>query len=158
MSRLFKCLLLLGSLAVTPLPVAASADVSRLSWLAGCWARDGAETGSVEHWLQPAGGSLLGLGRTVKAGKTIEHEFMQIRAASNGELAFTALPSGQSETTFTLLRLSDAEVVFENLAHDFPQRVIYRRDGDTRLLGRIEGMRKGVLRGVDFPMRRISCD
>ena len=31
-----------------------------------------------------------------------------------------------------------SSVVFENLQHDFPQRIIYRRDGD-RLCARVEG-------------------
>ena len=29
--------------------------------------------------------------------------------------------------------------LFENTAHDFPQRIIYRRDADGSLLARIEG-------------------
>src|ERR1044072_4949598 len=46
----------------------------------GGWAaaRAGAEAGSEDHWLAPAGGSLLGVGRTVVGGKTVAYEFMQI--------------------------------------------------------------------------------
>jgi hypothetical protein len=47
--------------------------------------------------------------------------------------------------------------VFENPTHDFPQRVIYRREGDS-LLGRIEGMTNGQQKAVDFPLKRVSCD
>jgi hypothetical protein len=48
------------------------------------------------------------------------------------------------------------EVVFENGAHDFPQRIRYRRGGDM-LFARIEGTRDGKVRGVDYPYARVAC-
>jgi len=48
-------------------------------------------------------------------------------------------------------------LIFENAAHDFPQRIIYRLNDDGSLLARIEGKRGGELKGVDFPMRRAPC-
>ena len=53
--------------------------------------------------------------------------------------------------------VSDSAVIFENPAHDFPQRIIYRRRGADSLLARVEGMRGGRLRGLDFPYRRVPC-
>ena len=105
-----------------------------------------------------AGGTLLGVSRTVKQGKTVEFEFMQIRAVENGQIAFIAMPSGQRSTVFPLLRLGETEAVFENPEHDFPQRVIYQLEGGTRLLARIEGVRRGALRVIEFPMNRVSCE
>ena len=101
---------------------------------------------------------MFGMGRTVKAGKTIEFEFMRIHAASDGKLLFTALPSGQKETTFTEFRSGESEIGFENPGHDFPQRGIYQRRGTTRLVASIEGMRKGVARMIEFPMQRTTCE
>ena len=83
---------------------------------------------------------------------------MQIRAVESGQLAFIAMPSGQKTVVFPLLRLGETEVVFENPQHDFPQRVIYQLEGETKLRARIEGMRKGALRVIEFPMNRVSCD
>jgi len=137
---------------------ARAADISQLAWLGGCWKSDTAEPGSGEHWLPLAGGTLLGVSRTVKQGKTVEFEFMQIRAAESGQLAFIAMPSGQKTVVFPLLRLGETEVVFENPQHDFPQRVIYQLEGETKLRARIKGMRKGALRVIEFPMNRVSCD
>ena len=39
--------------------------------------------------------------------------------------------------------------MFENLAHEFPQRIIYSRDGET-LTARIEGMMDGKLEGMEW--------
>ena len=153
-SILAVVILLLAGVGTT----ARAADISQLAWLGGCWKTETGEPGSGEHWLPLAGGTLLGVSRTVKQGKTIEFEFMQIRTVENGQLAFIAMPSGQRTTVFPLLRVGETEVVFENPEHDFPQRVIYQREGATKLRARIEGIRRGTLRVVEFPMNRVSCD
>ncbi|MGB5815735.1 MAG: DUF6265 family protein [Thermoanaerobaculia bacterium] len=137
--------------------VTEAASVEDLAWLAGCWASVGAEAGSGEQWMEPAGGTLLGVNRTVKGSETVAHEFMQIRETESGEIEFIANPSGQSEAAFSLVGLSADEVVFENPDHDFPQRIIYRLKGDD-LEGRIEGKVKGELKGVDFPLKRVDCE
>ena len=101
---------------------------------------------------------MLGISRTVADGKTIEFEFMQIRQEASGNIVFIAKPSGQPEATFKLIKGSATEVVFENPQHDFPQRVIYRLQGEGSLLGRIEGVSKAKEKAADFPMTRASCD
>lgn len=129
-----------------------------LIWLAGCWQSVGGEPGSGEQWTPPAGDTLLGVSRTVRGGRTVAYEFLRIRRLDDGRLAYVALPSGQRETTFPLLRATERSLVFENLEHDFPQRVIYSLDDDGVLHARIEGLRRGELRSVDFPLRRIDCE
>lgn len=128
-----------------------------IAWLAGCWRADAGEPGSIEQWMPPAGGSMLGMGRTVRGGRTAEFEFMRI-VAEDGTLVFVAQPSGRPPTRFPAARVGAAEAVFEQPGHDFPQRVIYARDGADRLRARIEGTRGGQLRGIDFPMTRTPCD
>lgn len=143
--------------AVQP-ALAAPSDVSSLAWLAGCWQSDGAEAGSGETWMPPAGGTMFGMSRTLKGGKTVAFEFMELRVLADGRLAFVAHPSGQEGATFPLLRADSAEAVFENTAHDFPQRVVYARDGASKLKARIEGTRNGKPLVVPFPMTRLACD
>ena len=155
--RAAGCALLLGFGATTWVK-AADADSASLAWLAGCWQSEQGEPGSGEHWLPPAGGTMFGVSRTVKNGKTVEFEFVQLRVNADGKLVFIALPSGQKETTFVASSISDRSVTFENPQHDFPQKVIYRLQPDGRLVARIEGTRGGALRGVDFPMKRVACD
>lgn len=133
-------------------------DVASLAWLSGCWSPEKGEAGSGEHWLPPAGGTMLGVSRTVKNGKTVEFEFMQLRLNDAGKLVFIALPSGQKETTFVASAIDKDAVTFENPQHDFPQKVIYRLQSDGHLVARIEGTRNGKVRGVDFPMKRVACE
>jgi hypothetical protein len=128
---------------------------SDLAFLTGCWVFERGERMVEEHWLRPAGGSLMGVSRTVAGGKTTEFEFLQIRENADG-VAYIAKPSGQAEASFKLVTRSTDSVTFENPAHDFPQRISYQRIGDT-LTARIEGTLNGKTRAIDFPYRRTGC-
>ena len=156
---LLRILLVCAFLSLDPVFAQEKAvTISDLAWMKGCWSwtRNGHET--AEHWLKPAGGTMLGISRTVANGKTVEFEFTQIRQDEKGDIFFTAKPSGQPEATFKMIKGSGNEVIFENPQHDFPQRVIYRRQDDNSLLGRIEGVSTGKEKSVDFPMMRVRCD
>ena len=132
------------------------------TWLSGCWASESSEAGSGEYWSSGVGGQMFGIGRTLRQGKVVAHEFMHINRDSTGKLNFTAHPSGKKSVTFTQIVARDdeviREVIFENLQHDFPQRVIYRLISAQKLTARIEGPKAGQTRGIDFAMRRIHCD
>ena len=148
-------LVMLVLLLPVSLRAQAPASIAHLSWMSGCWRQDVNGRVVDEMWMPPAGGVMLGTGRTVAKGRVIEFEFMQIREET-GRLLFTAKPSGQPEASFPSIKATASEVLFENPTHDFPQRVMYRLDGDT-LIGRIEGTQNGKARSVDFPMRRVAC-
>lgn len=131
--------------------------VQRLAWLAGCWQRQTATSTIDEQWMAPRAGLMLGIGRTVR-GDTVVVEFEQVRILARGDHAvYHAEPSGQTPTDFEARSTSDTLVVFENLEHDFPQRVIYRKRGADSVIARVEGTRGGQLRGIDFPYARVPC-
>jgi hypothetical protein len=131
--------------------------IDALKWLSGCWQSVGAEPGSGEQWTSPAGGTLLGVSRTNRNSKTVAFEFMQIRASENNKIEFIARPSGQTGSTFVMIAQSQGKVIFENAAHDFPQRIIYHLESDIDLKARIEGEVNGKLKAVDFSMKRVDC-
>ena len=133
----------------------APATIADAGFIAGCWSFERNGRMVEEHWLAPAGGSLLGVSRTVAGGKTAEFEFLQIRETSDG-LAYIAKPSGQPEATFKMASKASNTIVFENPTHDFPQRISYKREGDT-LTARVEGTMNGKARGIDFPYKRTAC-
>jgi hypothetical protein len=140
------------------LVTAASAQTpatANLTFMAGCWKFEANGRVVEEQWMAPAGGALLGMSRTVRDGKLIEFEFVQVRDLPEG-LTYIAKPSGQPEARFVAISASANEVVFENAAHDFPQRIRYRASGDA-LHARIEGTINDKPRAADFPYTRIVC-
>lgn len=132
----------------------AKPTVAMFSWLAGTWSFERNGRGVTEHWMPAAGGVMLGTSQTVAAGKTIEYEFLLLRTDAAGDVCYVAKPSGQAETTFKLVKSGPREAVFENPAHDFPQRIRYTLKDDGTLLAAIEGERNGQVRRVEFPYRK----
>ena len=135
----------------------AEPGIAQLSWLSGCWKADNGEPGSGEQWTPPAGGSMIGTSRTIRQGNMVEFEFMQFRTLDDGKLVFIAQPGGSPPTTFRLKTLDKTGVTFENLEHDFPQRVAYSKFENGTIAARIEGMVNGALRTVHYPMVRVDC-
>jgi hypothetical protein len=129
----------------------------QLAWLAGCWAYAGADAGSGETWMPPAGGQLLGVARRIEGGRVASYEFQRI-AEDDSSLAYFASLAGQPEVRFALQSLSSHEVVFANPDNHYPQRVIYRLTQTGDIAARIEGASDDPARGVDFPMKRTSCE
>jgi len=127
-----------------------------LAWLTGCWEGREGEAIIEEVWSKPSGGSMLGFGRTVKAGKTTTFEFMQIQE-TNGSLTYMPQPEGGTRVDFPLKDSFAGKMTFENPEHDFPQRVIYEPQGRL-LLAAIEGTYKGKAERQEFLMRRVRCD
>jgi hypothetical protein len=130
--------------------------LASLAWLAGTWVSDDPEGPStVEHWLAPAGGSMLGVGRTVHDGRTVAFELLRIEAAPEG-VAYLASPQGKDPPTrFTAADSGQGFIAFENPEHDFPQRIEYRREGD-RLKMRISGVVGGAAKAHAWSMRRAG--
>ena len=106
--------------------------------------------------MRPRGGTLLGMSRTVAADSTVAHELMRI-VERGGGLVFQAHPSGQAPAEFPAVEAGPERVVFADPAHDFPQRIIYRRVGADSLVARVEGERNGATRGSDFRYARVAC-
>jgi hypothetical protein len=127
--------------------------------MAGCWEQKDGARGRFgwEQWMRPAGRTMIGMSRTVRNGKTTGFEYMRIVEDDSG-VSFISKPAENSEeTAFKLVRYAAAEAVFENPAHDFPQRIIYRLEKGN-LFARIEGTNNGKPMGIDFPMIRAKCD
>jgi hypothetical protein len=150
--RLIIPALVAFALAV-PVHAAPADDVAKLAWLAGSWIETKGGVTTREVWLAPIDGTMAGVGQTSEPGKAGFVEFGKITAEAGGA-TFTALLPEQPPVAFVLLPGPDGEAVFENKAHDFPQRVIYRRCGRDLLCARIEGLVKGKLRHQDWRYRR----
>src|SRR5690349_18050491 len=152
--------MLIAVIATLLLPVAARqtrASFDNLSWIAGCWQGKMGSGTTQEQWMKPEGDSMLGMSRTVVNGKTPYFEFLQIKRDGD-DLVYVARLQGKEPTPFKLVKLNESAAVFENLQHDFPQRIAYQRQIDGSLIATIEGDDKGKPKRVDFPMQRVKCD
>ena len=125
-----------------------------ISWIAGDWqTAPGGRRQIEEHWTAVAGGSMMGVSRTVAGDKTVEFEYLRIEQRADG-IYYVAHPKARCPgTDFKLTRASATEAVFENPQHDFPKRVIYRKtdDGLTASIDGGEGSKS-----VSFVFKKMN--
>ncbi|AGH48717.1 hypothetical protein G432_04950 [Sphingomonas sp. MM-1] len=120
-----------GLLAVAALPARAQ-DAASLGWLSGNWHFEAPDRRwTAEWWTEPMGGMLMGGSVTGIGGQADFFEHARIAADADGTLTYFAMPRGQAAVPFRLVRADKGEAMFENAANDFPQRIHYRREGDT---------------------------
>ena len=146
---------LLAAATAAFLSAAVSADSpgESFEWLVGHWCSDADGEFIEEQWLGARGDILLGLSRTVKGGRTKSFEFMRIETREG--IRFIAQPQGRPPTEFRLTASGDGWARFENPAHDFPNRVEYRRTA-TGLHAEIAGPGKDGKVAV-IPFEYTAC-
>ena len=113
--------------------------IGDLAWMSGDWqTAAGGRAQIEEHWTTPAGGSMIGMARTIAGDKTVEFEYLRLEQRADA-IYYVAHPKARCPgTDFKLTRLSGQEAVFENPQHDFPKRVIYRKNSDGSLTASID--------------------
>ena len=123
-------------------------EIERLAWMTGTWTQN--KDGEIvqESWLGPKGKMMAAVNLTSSAKRT-SFEFLRIVETPTG-LAYLASPGGKTPVEFKLKEMSDKRVVFENPAHDFPQRLMYWIEPDGAMTARIEGTVAGKLRGMQW--------
>jgi hypothetical protein len=161
--------LLLTGCASAPQAQHRSSTLAELAWLSGFW-RDTGEGGSAteEHWTPPAGGSMLGVSRSLRpAGDeadgslaTASYEFLRISAEPDGNVVYHASPQGRyPPTPFTLETKPGSDLgrrlVFTNPAHDFPQRIVYEKRGRDRVDVTISAIDDAEAPSMSWTFRRV---
>lgn len=138
----------IGLAAVALLAQGQPVDADRLGWLTGSWEARTVQAEGVppawteEHWTRPRAGMLVGIGRRGQGMRPGLIEFMTIKPDGEGALMLEVVQSGEpGATRFRLVRSGAAEAVFENPAHDYPQRISYRREGNRLIaaIARLDG-------------------
>jgi hypothetical protein len=139
---MFEALGVCALLAFSPAPEPATAGVeppasapdarlADLAWLSGSWGGGAGESFAEEHWTDPRGGMMIGTHRDLKGEKAVFFEFLRIEQRGR-TIAYVASPRGRCPATvFWLAEISKDRVVFANPDHDYPQRIVYSRDGET---------------------------
>lgn len=74
---------------------------------------------------------MIGYGWSGRGDEVGEVEFMRLAAGPDGVPVYFATPNGAATVGFRLVHMEANVATFENPAHDFPQRISYRRTGDV---------------------------
>ena len=136
----------------TMAPAQSPARVASLDWMAGTWTHEDADARVTESWVGPANGLMVAANLSAWQSGRKFHEFLRIADTADG-FSYYASPGGRPATEFKLKELGERRVVFENAAHDFPQRILYWREGEV-LVARIEGTVNGKARQEEWRFTR----
>jgi hypothetical protein len=114
-------------------------------WMEGSWKINTGKGIIVEKWKMVNDSTLAGKSFFVKEGKdTIPQETIEL-SFRNGSWSYIPTVIGQNNNQpveFRIIFQKGTEFIAENPAHDFPQRIAYRRIKD-QLFANIEGKRNG---------------
>ena len=105
--------------------------VDDLAWMAGRWESVSGDRWTEEYWSAPRGGAMIGYSRSGQGESTREFEFLRLAPGADGVPAYLASPAGRPPVAFRLVEQADGRATFANPSHDYPQRIVYRREGDT---------------------------
>jgi uncharacterized protein DUF6265 len=136
------------------LPASSQDPLSDLAWLAGGWQGTMGKAQIEEHWIQPAGGTMLGVSRTIAGSRTVSFEFLRIEGRPDGPV-YVAQPQGRPPVEFRLTQRSENRAVFENPQHDNPKIIRYSKESDGSLRAEIEGDEKGKHQKMEFKFQPI---
>ncbi|WP_421789986.1 DUF6265 family protein [Hyphobacterium sp.] len=111
-----------------------------LAWIEGHWRRESEGRVSEEIWTNGEGGLYLGVNRSIRDGQARAFEYMRIVNTDEG-MQYCAQPGGGEAVCFRYwggeagFNMETREpftgqAVFVNPDHDFPQRIVYARDGN----------------------------
>jgi hypothetical protein len=121
-----------------------AAAINDVQWIAGMWSTAGAATPAPattteERWTPPAGGTMLGMARDVRATAMPSFEFLCIVERAGG-LVYTAMPNARTPPTdFALTSMTATSATFENPSHDFPKKIRYSLTPEGLLQTEVSG-------------------
>ncbi len=135
-----------------------SQTVNDLSWILGSWVMktDGFEL--TETWIQNSEILFTGNGIGLVGKDTVFQEEMQLSFRENG-IFYIVKAHGQNNNEFVLFKLMNQGLntfVFENMNHDFPNVIVYRKMGESRLDAWIEGRKKGIIKTENFEFKKLN--
>lgn len=114
---------------------AALDPLAELAWVVGAWSATVEGTTTIETWCpapasRPGAARWIGDNRTRKGDREVAFEWMAIEGQGPASV-YLAQPSGRTPPARFDRVASDRPrtAVFENPAHDFPQRLEYLREG-----------------------------
>lgn len=133
-------------------------DFKVLQGLEGLWKMETSRGAIYEEWQAKTNSKMTGRSYRINNTDTVVMERIELYLEGN-DIIYSPVVSNQNNQqaiTFRLISITDGRYIFENKAHDFPQRVIYKIVSKDTVHARIEGIRNGQERGSDFRYSRVK--
>ena len=145
---MYKFLMLFLAASIT----SSAQKIDQMKWVVGTWKINAGTNIIIEEWKVSNDTTIAGKSYFIKNGTdTIPQETIEI-AFRNGDWHYIPTVKNQNNAQpvpFKVIFLRGMEFISENPAHDFPQRIAYRRI-KNQLFASIEGKRNGKYSKQNF--------
>ncbi len=123
--------------------------LKELKWMLGNWESKTDEGILYEDWKKVDDSTYNGHAYAISLdGDTTFNENAKV-ILRNGNIIYSVTVNNEESVDFTLVDI-EQQAVFENVNHDYPQRIIYKNLSADSLFARIEGTVDGAEESEDF--------
>ena len=127
-------------------------------WLLGNWENKLADGKLSETWKKVNDSTFQAQSYFIKEKDTLHFETITLKQKGE-ELTYNAAVKGQNgdkPVTFKLTNLTEKQLVFENLKHDYPKKISYTQITEDSLVAEISGILAGKPSSEKFSMKKIK--
>lgn len=148
----------IGLLLICAWTIKQTDDIKKTQWLIGTWENKTLKGTIYETWKKISDNELSGMSYIEKDKDTIVFE--TIRLVQEQEVLFY-IPTVKNQNDglpvrFTAKLISENQMIFENLQHDFPQIISYTNTDTNTLVAEISGTKNEQERKQTFSMKRVK--
>jgi hypothetical protein len=132
--------------------------IKAASWLLGNWENKSADGNLTENWEKLNDSTFQAQSYYIKEKDTVHFESIILQQKGEN-LTYTATVKGQNNdkpVVFKLTTATDKQVSFENLKHDYPQKISYNQITPDSLVAKISGIQQGKPCSEQFSMKKIK--
>ncbi|WP_293894296.1 DUF6265 family protein [Flavobacterium sp.] len=129
--------------------------LEKMNWLIGEWEQKLPDGILKETWIKQNDSTFSGNSYFITKD-TVHFESIQLVQKAE-ELNYIATVVGQNDdkdVTFKLTSDTNNTFTFENPAHEYPQKIVYKKIASDRLIATISGKQQGKLTQESYPMTK----
>ena len=130
----------------------------KIGWLVGKWGFTAPEGSLTETWTLQNDSTYAGETYFVIGKDTVFSEKLTVEQRGN-DIHYVTLMKDQNQgkpVAFKLTSANKKELVFENPAHDYPQKITYTKSGANALVAEISGTQNDKPASEKFPMEKLK--
>ena len=127
-------------------------------WLLGNWENKSADGSLTESWKKVNDSTYQATSYFLKGKDTLHFESISLQQKGEA-LTYLATVKGQNDdkpVAFNLTVSTEKQLVFENLKHDYPQKISYTQISKDSLIAEISGMQQGKPSTEKYRMGKIK--
>ncbi|MBK1896758.1 DUF6265 family protein [Chryseobacterium paridis] len=150
---------IIGLLILTSWKYESGNELKKLEWLIGTWINKTPKGDIYETWTKKSSSEFQGKSYYLKEKDTVILESVQL-VEKEQKLYYIVSVSGQNKelpVSFASNKNPDpSHLIFENLQHDFPQIISYKKISADALIAEISATKNGKIKKMTFPMQRMK--